>query len=144
MKARRRIGAPEAQGLLGPCWNDAITIGNYERRNGVRLSFCAATILRTECPLWVKSGHSSSLGQCPLFARSAAKEAAGKVATSRRTVLGVAHPILEQKRIADELREAKAKRPGDAPFGSRIEEYLAARTANGNRLRESGPIETRR
>src|SRR5262249_21084520 len=58
--------------------------------------------------------------------RTAAKEAAGKVATPRRT--GEAHPILEQKRIADELRKAEAKRPGDAPFGSRIDEYIAART----------------
>jgi integrase len=75
-------------------------------------------------------------------ARSAAKEAAGKVAASRRT--GEAHPILEQKRIADELRRAEAKRPADAPFGSRIDEYIAARTANGNDLREASLIETRR
>jgi len=75
-------------------------------------------------------------------ARSAAKEAAGKVAQSRRT--GEAHPILEQKRIADELRKAEAKRPGDAPFGSRIDEYLAARQGNGNGLRERSAIETRR
>jgi integrase len=75
-------------------------------------------------------------------ARTAAREAAGKVATSRRT--GEAHPILEQKRIADELRRAEAKRPGDAPFGSRIDEYLAARTGNGNGLRERSVIETRR
>jgi integrase len=75
-------------------------------------------------------------------ARTAAREAAGKVATSRRT--GEAHPILEQKRIADELRKAEAKRPGDAPFGSRIDEYLAARTGNGNGLRESSRKETQR
>jgi hypothetical protein len=75
-------------------------------------------------------------------ARTHAKEAAGKVAASRRT--GEAHPILEQKRIADELRRAEAKRPGDAPFGSRIDEYLAARTSNGNGLRESSVTETRR
>ena len=73
-------------------------------------------------------------------ARTAAKEAAGKVAASRRT--GEAHPILEQKRIADEMARAEAKRPGDAPFGSRIEEYLEARTGNG--LREASLIETRR
>src|SRR5215469_4971123 len=59
------------------------------------------------------------------IARSAAREAAGKVAVARRT--GEAHPVLEQKRIADELRKAEAKRPGDAPFSSRIEEYMAAR-----------------
>ena len=75
-------------------------------------------------------------------ARTAAREAAGKVATSRRT--GEAHPILEQKRIRDEMMRAEAKRPGDAPFGSRIDEYLAARTANGNGLREASLIETRR
>jgi integrase len=75
-------------------------------------------------------------------ARNAAREAAGKVAQSRRT--GEAHPTLEQKRIADELRRAEAKRPGDAPFGSRIEEYLAARQGNGHCLREASLIETRR
>src|SRR6516164_5939332 len=73
-------------------------------------------------------------------ARTAAREAAGKVATSRRT--GEAHPILEQKRIADEMARAEARRPGDAPFGSRIDEYLEARTGNG--LREASLIETRR
>jgi len=75
-------------------------------------------------------------------ARTAAREAAGKVATSRRT--GEAHPILEQKRIADEMARAEARRPGDAPFGSRIDEYIAARTGNGNGLREKSLIETRR
>jgi integrase len=74
--------------------------------------------------------------------RSAAKEAAGKVEASRKR--GEAHPILEQKRIRDEMMRAEAKRPGDAPFGSRIDEYLAARTGNGNGLRESSLIETRR
>jgi integrase len=39
---------------------------------------------------------------------------------------------------------AEAKRPGDAQFGSRIDEYLAARSANGNGLREASLIETRR
>src|SRR6516162_7631150 len=72
-------------------------------------------------------------------ARTAAREAAGKVATSRRT--GAAHPILEQKNIRDEMIRAEAKRPGDAQFGSRIEEYLAARSANGNGLRETSLIE---
>jgi integrase len=72
------------------------------------------------------------------MARNEARIAAGKVAQSRRT--GEAHPILEQKRIADELRKAEAKRPGDAPFGSRIGEYIAAR----NGLRERSVIETRR
>jgi integrase len=76
------------------------------------------------------------------LARSAAKEAAGKIAVSRRT--GEAHPILEQKNIRDEMIRAEAKRPGDAQFGSRIEEYLAARQGNGNGLREASLIETRR
>src|SRR5262249_40285060 len=76
------------------------------------------------------------------LARSAAKEAAGKVALSRRT--GEAHPILEQKNIRDEMIRAEAKRPGDAQFGSRIDEYLAARSANGNGLREASLNETRR
>jgi len=71
-------------------------------------------------------------------ARIAAIEAAGKVATSRRT--GEAHPVLEQKRIADEMARAEARRPGDTPFGSRIGEYIAAR----NGLRERSVKETRR
>src|SRR6516162_1053943 len=75
-------------------------------------------------------------------ARTRAKIEAGKVATSRRD--GSPHPILEQKRIADEMARAEARRPGDAPFGSRIDEYLAARTGNGNGLREKSLIETRR
>src|SRR6516225_3089606 len=29
--------------------------------------FCVATILRTECPLWVKSRHRRKSGQCPLY-----------------------------------------------------------------------------
>jgi integrase len=76
------------------------------------------------------------------MARTHAKEAAGKVALSRRT--GEAHPMLEQKNIRDEMIRAEAKRPGDAQFGSRIDEYLAARSANGNGLREASLIETRR
>src|SRR6516162_8764543 len=39
---------------------------------------------------------------------------------------------------------AEAKRPGDAQFGSRIEEYLTARQGNGNGLRQASLIETRR
>ena len=34
-----------------------ITAGICARRNGVRWSFCVATILKTECPLSVKSRH---------------------------------------------------------------------------------------
>src|SRR5215471_12010337 len=48
-------------------WNDAITAGIPARRNGVRPSFCVATILRTECPLWVKSGHRGTSNQCLLY-----------------------------------------------------------------------------
>src|SRR5215469_10951899 len=62
MKSRRRIAFLEA-------WDHAsyaITAGIYDRRNGLQPPFCVATILRTECPLWVnnvrftpESGHSS-------------------------------------------------------------------------------------
>src|SRR6516164_5806858 len=71
-------------------------------------------------------------------ARTHAKEAAGKVALSRRT--GEAHPILEQKNIRDEMIRAEAKCPGDAQFSSRIDEYLAARTANGNGCATRGAL----
>ena len=40
-----------------------------DRRNRVRSSFCVATILGTECPLWVRSGHQRTLRQCPLYPR---------------------------------------------------------------------------
>jgi hypothetical protein len=43
-------------------WNGGITAGIYDRRNGVGPLFCAAAILRTECPLWVKSGHGTVSG----------------------------------------------------------------------------------
>jgi len=54
MKSRRRIALPEAQDYAD-C--RIITAGICDRRNGVQLSFCMATIPRTQCPLWVKSGH---------------------------------------------------------------------------------------
>jgi integrase len=73
-------------------------------------------------------------------ARSAAKEAAGKVEASRR--LGDDHPIQAKERIADERRAAEA--PGNAPFASKVEDYMAARTANGNGLRNRSAIEARR
>jgi hypothetical protein len=57
MKSRRRIAFLKA-------WDHAnrsmITAGIYDRRNGVSLSFCSATIITTECPLWVVG----SIGQC--------------------------------------------------------------------------------
>ena len=43
-----------------------ITAGICDRRNGAGWSFCVATILRTECPLRVKSGHRSKSAQCLL------------------------------------------------------------------------------
>jgi hypothetical protein len=91
-------------------------------------------------------GHRIKLGDQNTMsadlARSAAKQTSAKVDQSRRT--GSAHPILEQKNIRDEMARAEAKRPGDAPFGSRIGEYLAARTGNRNGLREKSRIETQR
>jgi hypothetical protein len=34
---------------------------------GFDRSFCVATILRTERPLWVNNGHRGQLKQCPLY-----------------------------------------------------------------------------
>jgi hypothetical protein len=48
-------------------WDGAITAGIYDRRNGVGPSFCAATILRTKCPLWVISGHRALKSRCLLY-----------------------------------------------------------------------------
>jgi integrase len=91
-------------------------------------------------------GHRIKLGDQQTMsadvARSAAKQASAKVDQSRRT--GSAHPILEQRNIRDEMIRAEAKRPGDTPFGSKIEEYMAARTSNGNGLRDRSRIETER
>src|SRR5215470_7475852 len=70
MKSRRRIAFP--QGLRSAptiTYEGAITAGIYDRRNGVRLSFCVATKLRIECPLWVKSRHRGTSNQCPLYPR---------------------------------------------------------------------------
>ena len=67
MKARRRIAAPRLRAVRTMLWNGAITAGIYDRRNGVRTSFCVATILRIECPLWVISGHFAKSGRCPLY-----------------------------------------------------------------------------
>jgi hypothetical protein len=44
-------------------WNDAITAGNYDLRNGVRLSFCAAAILGT--------GSKADISACPINVRFA-------------------------------------------------------------------------
>src|SRR5262249_8669245 len=46
-------------------WTDAITAGICDRWNGVRPSFCAATILRTECPL----GSKADIGVRPRVVR---------------------------------------------------------------------------
>src|SRR5262249_1975830 len=58
---------------LGPVrtmlWSAAITAGIYTRRNGVSPSFCAATILRIECPLWVITGHFAAFNGCLLYPR---------------------------------------------------------------------------
>src|SRR6516225_8238905 len=58
---------------------DAITAGFSDRRNGVRSSLCVATILRTECPLWVKSGHWGRLESCPLYPRKRTQSCASPV-----------------------------------------------------------------
>jgi hypothetical protein len=44
-------------------WNDLNYSRDYDWRNGAQPSFCAATILRTECPLWVISRHLTKSGQ---------------------------------------------------------------------------------
>src|SRR6516164_9044645 len=63
-------GPPQGSELCAPpAYNGAITAGICDRRNGVRPSFCVATILRTECPLWVKSRHRTAFRQCPLYPR---------------------------------------------------------------------------
>src|SRR5215469_1447995 len=46
-----------------------ITPGICDRRNGGWTSFCAATILTTECPLWVKIRHRKGSAECPLHPR---------------------------------------------------------------------------
>jgi hypothetical protein len=61
MKSRRRIAFHEAYDHA----NYVITAGIHDLRNGAA-SFCVATILRTECPLWVKSSHMQCKTQYPL------------------------------------------------------------------------------
>jgi hypothetical protein len=62
---RRRIAHPKAQDYAN--LQGGITAGICGRRNGDGLLFCVATILRTEYPLWVKSGHCVVPDQCPLY-----------------------------------------------------------------------------
>src|SRR5262249_48683437 len=60
MKSRRRIAAPQGSGPVRTMlWNDAITAGNYDLRNGVRLSFCAAANLGTD----VRFGSKADIGE---------------------------------------------------------------------------------
>jgi hypothetical protein len=66
MKSRRRIAAPR---LRTTPIASTITAGIYDRRNGVRSLFCVATILKTQCPLWVRSRHQRMSVSCPLFPR---------------------------------------------------------------------------
>src|SRR6516164_6832128 len=64
-----RCDWPTLAHLAGPSrqYPTSFTAGIYDPRKWGHMSFCAATILRTECPLWVKSGHSSVFTQCPLY-----------------------------------------------------------------------------
>jgi integrase len=88
--------------------------------------------------------HRIKLGEHPIMsadqARSSAKVEAGNVEASGRH--GEDHPIQAKQRIADERRQAEA--PGNAPFASKVQDYIAARTENGNGLRERSVIETTR
>jgi hypothetical protein len=64
MKARRRIAAPKAQGLCGPCYGlTQLQQGFAHGGMGSDRHFCGATILKLECPLWVKSRHPQKLSQ---------------------------------------------------------------------------------
>src|SRR5262249_42600620 len=51
---------------LGPL-HFVITEVIHYKRNGGRPSFCVETIVRTECPLWVKSRYVQCTSQCPLY-----------------------------------------------------------------------------
>jgi hypothetical protein len=56
LKTAKTLGLTIPQSLITTA-DDGITAGIYDRRNGVGPLFCVATTLRTECPLWVISGH---------------------------------------------------------------------------------------
>jgi len=68
IKLRRCTAAPKAQSLCGLCFGmTQLQQGITTCGMGSPLSFCAAAILRTECPLWVKSRHRSTIGPCTLY-----------------------------------------------------------------------------
>jgi len=50
-------------------FNNSITSGICDRRNGGQWSVCTAAILNRSCPLWVKSGHPRTFEPCPLYPR---------------------------------------------------------------------------
>jgi hypothetical protein len=52
---RRRIAHPKAQDYAD--FQNEITAGICDRRNGAQGSVCTAAILSRPCPLWVKSGQ---------------------------------------------------------------------------------------
>jgi integrase len=119
-------------------WDDELPGFGLRVRDGARASWVLQYQVRGHSHR-VKLGDQATMTADA--ARTFAREMAGKVSASRRT--GEAHPIQEQAQIRAALLAAEIKRPGDASFGSRIDEYLAARAA-GNGLRAASLIETRR
>ena len=57
------LGVVALQGSPLSC---AIQTGICDLRSGVQRRLCAAAILGSSCPLWVKSGHSTTFDRCPL------------------------------------------------------------------------------
>ena len=116
MKSRRRITSPKGSGArrLLPT-KDAITAGIYDRRNGGQKSFCVATTLSAECPLWVISRHSVRSRPCPLYPKSGHKQL-HSISSSARPDKGSVTGDLDCA-----YREPKSARNGDeVRQGSRV------------------------
>src|SRR6516165_2889583 len=75
--------------------------------------FCVAKIRGTECPLWVKSGHSPTFGRCPLYPQ---KRTSLKPGSARREVIPLA-PIksLLAYRLAGTVCSQRAIKPPTTP-----------------------------
>ena len=111
-------------------YRDAITAGIYDRRNGVRRSFCVATILRTVCPLWLISGHRNTFEPCPLYpqTRTLIDRIESQLRASRILVCANAEPrerfhhLIEstQMRCCEILSGKFSMEAAVTPLGSRI------------------------
>jgi hypothetical protein len=122
---RTRFGAAISTGFprhsVRCCWNreKAMTQGTRDLP-----SFCVATTLRTECPLWVNNGHGGQLKQCLLYPRKRTSEPACIISKSSSGSLAICTAILRDSSFVSSL--AADRRPGLMPEIDERERLTAA------------------